>query len=277
MNMSKEVIVGNWKLIKRIGEGGCAYTYLGEHIHLPWLACLKQNIDVNPADTEALKREALILSKIHHHSLPTLVDWIPLKDGSHMIAMMYIEGKDLFKVVKEDYPTGVEAEHVCWMTQRLLNALHYLHYHGIIHNDVKPQNIIIQPDTHNAVLVDLGISSVRPKRMTASHGLTEVWTAPELVKYVDGEPTVSGLPPTPESDLYGLGMSMLYALGGHIGTKTFPDTVAPELQQFFSKMILHDPAARPKSAEELIVPLSDLREKLFGRRKSGLKPLIVKK
>lgn len=258
--------VGNYKLIKKIGEGGCARTYLVEHVILGEKACLKQNIDIRPVFTKALLAEAKLLWQIHHHSLPTLRDVIDIGDGSYAIVMTFIEGKDLHKVVSEDYPDGLHPEHICWITQRLLNALHYLHSHGIVHCDVKPQNIIIKPDEHNAVLVDYGISCARPSKYSEPTGHTPDYAAPELV---------AGKPPIPEVDIYGLGATMLFALGGDIAAKTFPKTVPQELQDFFGKMLCFNPKDRPTDANALIEPLVKIREKLFGRRSSGRK-LVIK-
>src|SRR3989339_107182 len=191
-------IIGNYKLVKKIGEGGFAKTYLAEHLILKEKACVKQNIELDELDAELLLKEAKLLWHIHHYSLPTLRDFIRCDDGSFVMVMTFIEGKELFKIFAEDYPDGIDPEHVSWMMQRLLNALGYLHFHGIIHGDVKPQNIIIQAD-HNAVLVDYGLSTIRPRRFTRCPGCTPAFAAPEQLV---------GRPPLPETDIYGLGVSM---------------------------------------------------------------------
>ncbi len=255
------MIIGNYEVIKQIGEGGFAYTYLAKHRLLGEMACLKQNINLSPEDTELLLGEAKLLWHIHHYSLPTLRDFIQCDDGSYVLVMTYIEGKELYKIVQEDYPQGIEPEHVCWMTQRMLNALHYLHFHGVIHGDVKPQNVIIKPEEHNAVLVDYGLATLRPGRKSRTAGYTPAFAAPELIL---------GQPPIPETDLYGLGVTMIYALGGDSYNKAYPSTVPRELQDFFNRLVVYDPLQRPRSAEELIRPLSDLREKIYGRRSSHL-------
>lgn len=253
-------IIGNYEVLKQIGEGGFARTYKAEHTILKEYACLKQNLELSPEDEELLLKEAKLLWHIHHYSLPTLRDYIKCSDGSYVLVMTYIEGKDLFKIIKENYPEGIDPEHVCWMTQRLLNALHYLHFHGVIHGDVKPQNILIRSNEHNAVLVDYGLATLRPGRKSSCPGCTPAFAAPEQV---------AGKPPLPETDIYGLGVSMIYALGGNFIGKTYPAHVSKDLQDYFNQMVRHDPLKRPSTAEELLRPLSDLREKLFGRRSSG--------
>jgi serine/threonine-protein kinase len=251
--------IGVYKIIKQIGEGGFARTYLGEHDKLKEYACLKQNINMEPEDVELLLKEAKLLWHIHHYALPTLRDFIQCPDDSFVLVMTYVEGKDLYKIVEKDYPRGIHPEHVCWMMQRMLNAMHYLHYNNIIHGDIKPQNIIIKPKEHLAVLVDYGLSTLRPGRMTRCPGYTPAFAAPEQL---------AGKPPIPETDIFGLGVSMIYALGGNFAAKTLPDSVPKKLKDFILKMVVHDPLARPKNAAELNKTLSDLREEVFGRRSS---------
>jgi eukaryotic-like serine/threonine-protein kinase len=251
--------LGNYELIKQLGEGGFGRTYKARHLILGEFACVKQNIEISPEDETLLLREAKLLWNLHHHSLPTTRDFLKLDDGSYVLIMSFISGKDLSLIVAEDYPSGIDPEHVCWITQRLLNALHYLHFNGIIHGDVKPQNIIIKAQEHNAILVDFGLSAVKPRKKSCCEGYTEAFAAPEQLE---------GKPPLPETDLYGLGLTMIFALGGNIKAKTYPSSVPAPLQEFFNQMVLHDVRKRPSSALSLVKPLSDLREKIFGRRSS---------
>lgn len=251
--------IGKYRIVKRIGEGGFAKTYLAEHLLLGEWACIKQNLVTDPEDAKLLLREAKLLWQIHHHSLPTLRDFLDCGDGSFALVMTYVPGKDLWKIVEEDFPDGIDPEHVCWMAQRLLNALHYLHYYGVIHYDVKPQNIIINAKEHNAILVDYGLSSIRPKSTTTGLGYTPAFAAPEQM---------ANLPPIPETDVFGLGVSLIYALGGDYLAKTFPSHVPRKLKEFISKMVLHEPLKRPNDLSILVKELSDLRLELFGHRSS---------
>src|SRR3972149_6180492 len=154
-------MIGNYTIIKQIGEGGFGRTYEARHVILGEKACLKQNINITPADEALLRNEAKLLWNVHHHSLPTLRDYFLAEDSSAVLAMSFIEGKTLEHSVKKH--KAIDSEDVAWVTQRLLNALHYLHSMGVIHGDVKPTNVIVQPNMHNAVLVDYGLSSIHPK------------------------------------------------------------------------------------------------------------------
>jgi serine/threonine protein kinase len=258
--------IGNYKVIKQIGEGAFGRTYLAEHKILGEKACIKQNSNISPTDEKLLIREAKLLWGIHHYSLPTLHDFLKCPDGSYALVMTYVEGPTLEKIVDksmEKNKKGVDAEDICWITQRLLNGLHYLHFKGVIHGDVKPANIIVQPEERNAYLVDYGLSLSCPKSTTAPDGYTPAFAPPEQM---------IGKPPLPESDLYSLGATMIYALGGNPIAKTYPKDTPEQLKKFFDRLVLHNPAQRPHwENTDLIKELSNIREEVFGRRHAGSK------
>ncbi len=248
--------IGNYEVIKQIGEGGFGRTYEAKHVLLEEKACLKQNINVTKEDAELLKNEAKLLWNVYHYSLPAMRDFFKLNDDSYVIAMSFVEGKTLDKIIKKH--KALHPEEVCWITQRLLNALHYLHNKGVVHGDVKPPNVIIQPSEHNAVLVDYGLASLLPTRKTKAIGYTPIFVAPEIEE---------GKPPIPESDLYCLGLTMLYALGGDPIAKSYPEHVPKKIQDFFNDLIRYNPIDRPNwEKEDLVAKLSKVREEVFGRK-----------
>ena len=248
--------IGNYKLVRQIAEGGFGRTYEARHLLLDEKACLKQNLKVTEEDEKLLRQEAKLLWHIHHHSLPAMRDYFKSSDGSYIMAMSFVEGKTLEQSVKKH--KAIHPEDVCWISQRMLNALNYLHHHGIIHGDVKPANIIVQPKVHNAVLVDYGLSSLRPKRYSASIGYTPVFAAPEFMQEK---------PPLPSSDLYSLGLTMMYVLGGDPISKTMPDQVPQPIQKFFKQLAVYNPLERPDwQKQDLVEGLSDIRYEVFGRR-----------
>jgi serine/threonine protein kinase len=250
--------IGNYDIVRLIGEGGFGRTYEARHRFLDEKACLKQNINVTDTDAELLRREAKLLWNVHHTSLPAMRDYFSLNDGSYALVMSFIEGKTLEHSVKKH--TAIHPEDVCWMTQRILNALHYLHSMGIVHGDVKPNNIIVQPQVHNAVLVDYGLSSLRPKANSQAVGYTTIFAAPEIM---------TGKPPLPESDIYSLGLTLMYALGGDPVTKAIPDHVPDPIQKFCRELSNHNPLDRPNwDKQDLVARVSDIREEVFGRRHS---------
>ncbi len=274
MGKDKRPRVGNYEIIKQIGEGGFAYTYLARHVLLDAYVCLKQNIELDPEDRAILLQEAKMLFGLDFYCLATVRDVIELDDESIVVVMRFVDGAELYKLKEEMYPKGIDPEAVCWMTQRLLETLKYLHSESIIHGDIKPQNIILAESrkypgfaSHAAWLVDFGLATLKPKRMTRCPGYTPAFAAPEQL---------AGKPPIPHTDIYGLGATMIHALGGDIGAMTMPDSVPGDLQRFFSQMVVRQALKRPSDISKLQRHLSDLRQKLFGSRASG-KPLRIRR
>jgi serine/threonine protein kinase len=252
-------VIGNYRVVREIAEGAFGVTYEAEHLVLGEKACIKQSLEVSPEHNALLKKEAQLLWGIHHYALPTLRDFVDCGDGSLALIMSYVEGPNLFDIVQST--GGLDTENVSWMTQRLLNALHYLHFSGIVHGDVKPQNIIIKPEEHNAVLVDYGLSVKNSNHKTAPEGYTPMFAAPE---------SLDGKPPLPESDLYSLGASMIYSLGGDPSNKTYPKRIPGEFIEFYDSLVKYNPMDRPNWEKgDLIKKLSNIRQKVFGRRHSN--------
>lgn len=248
--------IGSYDVIKQIGEGGFAKTYEARHIILGTRACIKQNISLNSEDAKMLEDEVKKMWDLSHHSLPAMRDFYKLPDGSYAMVMSYIEGKTLDQAVKKH--KAIHPEDCCWIAQRLLNGLHYLHSNGVIHGDVKPPNVIVQPKVHNAVLVDFGLSSIKPKSTSKAVGYTPVFAAPEIIE---------GRPPLPESDIYSLGLTMIYTLGGDPLAKTYPGGVPDPIQQYFNGFVCYNPLDRSSwEKEDLVQKLSNVRLEVFGRR-----------
>lgn len=252
-------VIGDYEIIRMIGEGGFGRTYEGHHVlNKNIKACLKQNINISKEDAELLQDEAELLARIHHHSLPAFRNLYKVPDGSIVLAMSFIEGRGLEKIIEKH--KALHPEEVCWIAQRSLNALHYLHNEGVIHGDVKPPNLIVQPKKHNAILVDYGLASIKPTSTSKATGYTAVFAAPEVVE---------GKPPIPESDLYSLGLTIIYAWGGDPVAKAHPEYVAEPLQEFVNDLVRYNPLDRTSwEKEDLVKKLSNIREEVFGRRHS---------
>lgn len=261
-------LIGNYRLIKQIAEGGFGRTYLAEHVVSGNPVCLKHALNLDSFDEEILMQEASVIWDLRHYSIPTIRDLIRLPDKSLAVIMSYIPGPTITESVKklqDSGEKGLEPEHVAWIAERVLNALKYLHYHGVIHGDVKPHNIILQPKTHQVVIVDYGLSMLRPKKGEQNKGSTPLFAAPEVV---------TGGPLTPESDLYGLGMTMAYALGGDLDRKRLPGHTPPELAEFIKSLVRIDVRQRPRwDKTDICEEIKRVRQKDFGRTASGMKPL----
>jgi len=256
-------VIGDYRIIEQIAEGGFGTTYRGEHIEIQAPVCIKHENQISPQDEEILIEEARSIWDLRHYGIPTMKDMIRLEDESLALVMSYIPGPTLEQVIKK--VKKLDPEDVAWITERSLNVLKYLHYNGVVHGDVKPQNVIIQPESHNIVLVDYGLAAVQPSRNYTNKGYTPYFASPEQER---------GGVILPESDFYSLGLTVIYALGGDIGTKRVPEDVPDEFCSYLKRFLVRDVLARPSwDKEDLCDTLQDLRIKVFGRRHSEMKAL----
>jgi len=260
-SVKEGVYVGDYKLVSKIAEGGFGVTYLAHHKILGSKVCIKHALNISKTDEELLFEEAKSIWDLRHYSIPAIRDIVRLDDGSVALVMSYIEGPTLHQLVEK---RALDAEHMAWITTRVLNVLKYLHYHGIVHGDIKPQNIIVQPKSHTVVLVDYGLAAIRPKNGSGNKGYTPLFAAPEQV---EGKPCI------PETDFYGLGMTMLYGMGGDISSLVFPKMPSP-MEKFVKSLIPLQVLSRPSwERVDIEEEFAKVREKSFGSRSSNMKNL----
>ncbi|OGL95414.1 hypothetical protein A2348_02085 [Candidatus Uhrbacteria bacterium RIFOXYB12_FULL_58_10] len=246
--------LGPYRVIRQISEGSFGRTFYAEHATLGVPVCVKQEKTGDPEFMRLFREEARLLWDIRHSSLPTLKDYMELPDAGQIMVMSFIAGEELQSVIERR--GHVADEHMCWILQRLLDALSYLHYHGVVHGDVKPANVILDIEHHDAVLVDFGLFVGRPDALTKAKGGTPLFVAPELVE---------GKPPIPASDIYALGATALAMAGGNLHSRATPPDMNPELAAMIRRMLRHDPLARPQDARGLNHEITTLRLAAFGR------------
>lgn len=261
-NDKSGTIIGSYRVIESIAEGGFGATYKGEHILTKDPVCIKHCSMVSPAHDAILIQEMKSIWDLRHYAMPVMRSLERLDDGSLALIMSYIPGPTLEQIVEK--VGKIEPETVAWITERLLNALLYLHHHGVIHGDIKPQNVIIQPKTHSVVLVDFGLAMVRPGSSDKSLGYTPVFASPEQI---------AGKPMLPASDYYSLGMLMIYALNGgkRMDRKEVPASVPDPLADFIVKLTKKNVLERPQ--QNLFEDFAKVRIDSFGRARSGLRDI----
>lgn len=260
-------IIGDYRLLERIAEGGFGTTYKAEHRTTGCLVCIKHALEISAADEAMLLDEARSCWDLRHWGIPAMRDILKMPDDSLALVMSYVPGLTLEQILeKPSYRKGLDPEHVAWITERTLNVLKYLHYNGVVHGDVKPQNIIVQPE-HTVVLVDYGLSRVKPSAKDGAKGYTPHFAAPEQE---------AGNVPIPETDFFGLGKTMIFSLGGDIENIKVPSDTPDHMVAFIKRLIKREPLARPNwKDEDLCETIKLVREKDFGRAASKMKPLDI--
>jgi WD40 repeat protein len=258
---------GHYRIIKVLSnEGGFGRTYLAEDIDklnekcvVKQLAPKTQEPKVIKKAIELFKQEAKQLQQLgEHHQIPSLIAYFE-QDNYLYLVQQYIEGLNLLKDLQTQ---GTYSEtKIKKLLLDLLPVLKYIHVRGVIHRDVKPQNIIRRVNDGKFVLIDFGASkqltaTVQTKIGTAigSHG----YTAPEQLQNGQAYPA---------SDLYSLGVTCFYMLTGISPTKLWmehgfgwitdwrrhikKDTIpSQELCEFLDKLLKADIQKRYQSTDE---------------------------
>jgi serine/threonine protein kinase len=174
---------------------------------------------------EQFRQEAQILARLSHPHLVRVGDFFE-EEGNVYLAMDFVEGESLADHIVHQGALA-EADVLVWADQ-LLDALTYCHSHGIIHRDIKPQNVIIRSDGQ-AVLVDFGLVKLwdpaDPHTRTAMRGMgTPEYAPPEQYDIASGHTD-------PRSDVYSLGATLYHALTGRVPSTATARIANPQYSQ----------------------------------------------
>jgi len=205
-------IANRYEVIKEIGSGGMAVVYLALDTILKRevaIKLLKGESADDPVALERFKREANTLTKLSH---PNAVDIYDVGDdgNNHYIVMEYVKGHTLKQLIKRR--GALPPKEAVWITKQLAGALLEAHKNGIIHRDIKSQNVLIKDDG-TVKLADFGIAVLNNAMQLTSRGsvLGSVhYLAPELAK---------GGNATMQSDIYSLGIVLYELLVGDVPYK----------------------------------------------------------
>jgi len=204
-----------YRISKLLGQGGMGAVYKAWDTRLERAVALKEMIPQSSLSTEMLEQlreqfrnEAQVLGTLSHPNLVRVTDYFSW-DGNEYLVMDFVEGESLADLIAREGAQN-EEKVLRWATQ-LLDVLAYCHRRGVLHRDIKPQNIIITPDD-NAVMVDFGLVKLwdpnDPQTRTVMRGAG----TPE---YAPPEQYDMGLGHTdPRSDIYSLGATLYHALTG---------------------------------------------------------------
>lgn len=260
-------LIGEYRVTQFLGEGGMGEVYLGIHEKLGRPAAIK--ILGSVANDESFRtrffNEARLQANLHHPHIATLYDFQQLGDEL-LIFMEYIDGEGLDALVGRRAFTVDEALTVF---KAICEAVGYIHSNGIVHRDIKAQNVKLRADG-TVKLLDFGIA-----KEETSHGLTQTGGVVGTPNYLSPE-QLRGGKASPQTDVWALGV-LLYemltgrlpfqgdSLGGlvlRITSEAFepPDSLNPAVPKAVSKIVCKclekDPAHRYRSVGELVSAVS---------------------
>ncbi len=195
--MEHTTVNRRYRVDRRIGEGGMAEVYLGHDLLLNRAVAIKvlrSQYASDPMFRARFEREAQAAAGFTHPNIIDIYD-VGEEAGTPYIVMEYVRGETLKTIIEAEGP--FDADDVASLLEQVGAALDYAHDRGLVHRDIKPQNILVD-NQGLAKVVDFGIA----KGLADNH-LTEVGTGLGTVHYISPE-QASGLMATPSSDIYAL-------------------------------------------------------------------------
>jgi serine/threonine protein kinase len=205
-------VIGNYRIIERLGEGGMGTVFHVEHVVLgrPYaLKVLRSPVfEKDPTAGARFLREARAASRVRHPNIGDVFDFGHLGDRRPYFVMELIEGESLADRVLRD---AFDPPDVVAIARQLASALAAVHDRGVVHADVTPSNaLIVGTDPIHVKLIDFGLAAIAGEvafDANADFVLgTPAYISPEQLR---------GLPATDRSDQYGLGCVLFELLAGH--------------------------------------------------------------
>ncbi|MFN3761871.1 MAG: Stk1 family PASTA domain-containing Ser/Thr kinase [Anaerolineae bacterium] len=273
--MKGTLLNGRYRLLELLGSGGMAVVYKGVDtvLHRPVaVKILREAYASDPAFLARFQREARSAARLDHPNVVTVYD--VGQDGNlHYIVMEYVEGEDLKSLIRRVGRLSVEQ--AVDIAYQIAAGVGHAHKMGIIHCDIKPQNVLVTSEGMVKV-TDFGIA-----RALSESGLTDpevVWGSPT---YFSPE-QAAGERPVPASDVYSIGVVLYEMLAGvppfraekptalalmHLREEPQPlslynPQVPPQLEWIVRKLLAKEPAARYRTAEQLAVVLQEYRTRM---------------
>ncbi|MDD2997843.1 MAG: protein kinase [Candidatus Riflebacteria bacterium] len=272
---------GNYTIIKKLGDGGFATVYLGQHTVLEKKAAIKFLLEDWIEESDVVSRffdEARTMERLHDH--PNIVKIIDIatvekckEEGlPPYFIMEYINGPSLEDLIKSNQ--GFSIEDIVKVMVCALSALQYCHDQGVVHRDIKPSNFMIN-SAGDVKLTDFGIAKARKNTSKTGEGLTLGST-----DYMSPEQALGKRDLDYRSDIYSLGVTLyqmvcdrLPFLGNnpneialkHIQEKPVPpieinDAVPQKLNNIILKAIEKEREHRYQSCDEMAQALIKLNE-----------------
>lgn len=278
------VLDGKYEILKEIGQGGMSIVYVAmdNRLNKQWAVKELKNDGSQSVEMQlrGMEREANILKKVDHPVLPRIVDIID-KDGTVYVVMDYIQGLALDRILKEE---GAQPQkNVIEWAKQLASALDYLHSlcPPIIYRDMKPSNIMLQPDGR-VKLIDFGTAKeYRTENIADTTALgTRGYAAPEQF----GDEQGHGIYKTDaRTDIYCLGATIYHIVTGKNPCeppyemrpiREWNPMLSGGLETIILKCTQPNPEDRYQNCSQLIYALEHYEELDSGHRKKQIGKLV---
>jgi len=272
--MVGRILNSRYELEQLIGTGGMADVYRARDNLLGRTVAVKilhPQFAKDPVFIERFRQEAQAAANLNQSNIVNVFDW-GIEDSTYYIVMEYVQGRDLKSIIVQGGP--LMPERAVEIAMAICLALDTASAHGIVHRDIKPQNIIVTGDGQIKVM-DFGIA-----RTAGGSAMTQTGTIMGTAQYISPE-QAQGRPADPRSDLYSLGIVLYEMLTGKVpfngenpvaiaykhvredplAPSLLNPDISPELEAVVMKALAKNPENRYQSAMEM---RSDLERCLEG-------------
>ena len=205
------VIAGRYQILKLLGEGGMGAVYKARDQEVDRLVALKvirPELAGHASVLQRFKQELILARSITHRNVIRIYD-LGVAEGCRFITMEFIEGRDLSSVLEE---RKLGPEEAVKILRQVCSALEAAHAEGVVHRDLKPQNIMIEA-SGRVVVMDFGLA-----RSMETTGLTQAGAVMGTPAYMSPE-QAKGLPADERADIFSLGIIFYQMLTGVVPFK----------------------------------------------------------
>ena len=219
---NKTVLDGRYRVLYKIGEGGMGAVYKAIQISTDKTVAIKvisSSLTNDPDTIKRFQREVKIQCSLDHPNIVTVIDFSKTREGRYFFVMGYVEGKSVKNMIKEQGKFSLDSFYE--LASQMLDGMEYAHQKGIIHRDIKGDNVIVASMGHQQIvkILDFGIAKLwqgqeisKDDTYQTQQGMvlgTPAYMSPEQAK---GEKDKIG----PGSDIYSLGIVFYQMLTGKL-------------------------------------------------------------
>ncbi|HJQ75176.1 MAG TPA: protein kinase, partial [Gaiellaceae bacterium] len=205
-----DLIAGRYELEELVGTGGMSGVFRARDVQLDRRVAIKilhERYAGDPEYLERFRREARAVARLSHPNIVTVIDRGD-DNGRQYIVFEHVEGENLKELVQR---TGrLPVHRALELALAVAEGLAFAHEHGLVHRDVKPQNVLLSREGEVKV-TDFGIA----RSLDVEHGVTQTGTVLGTSEYLAPE-QASGKPVSPATDVYSLGVVLWELLAGDV-------------------------------------------------------------